>query len=102
MPFFPFVTIGVLLLIICKPFEVTAVRSGCVVVVATVVPPPIPFVRFKLSGIAAFVALNSAGEMPSAVDKLIAIGGLCAFKPFDMAVRPFGKIFGESANELFD
>lgn len=54
---------------------------------------------FKLSGIAAaaFDAFNSAGEIPSAVDKLIAIGGLlCAFKPFDMAVRPFGKIFGES------
>lgn len=54
---------------------------------------------FKLSGIAAaaFDAFNSAGEMPSDVDKLIAIGGLlCAFKPFDMAVRPFGKIFGES------
>lgn len=43
MPFFPFVTVGVLLLMICKPFEVTAVRSGCAVVI--VVPPiPIPFV----------------------------------------------------------
>lgn len=51
-----------------------------------------------MSGIAAaaFDAFNSAGEIPSDVDKLIAIGGLCAFKPFDMAVRPFGKIFGES------
>lgn len=52
-----------------------------------------------MSGIAAFDAFNSAGEIPSDVDKLIAIGGLCAFKPFDMAVRPFGKIFGESIDQ---
>lgn len=108
MPFFPFVTVAVLLLLmICKPFEVMAVRSGWAVV--TIAPPiPIPFVDgcgctafiFKLSGIAAaaFDAFNSAGEIPSHVDKLIAIGELCAFKPFDMAVRPFGKIFGESVD----
>ena len=29
----------------------------------------------------------------------MAIGVLCAFKPFEMAVRPFGKIFGESADK---
>lgn len=29
----------------------------------------------------------------------MAIGGLCAFKPFEMAVRPFGKIFGESVEK---
>lgn len=51
-----------------------------------------PFL-FKLIGIAAFDALNSAGEMPSDVDRLMAIGWLCAFeKPF-VAVRPFGKDF---------
>lgn len=96
MPFFPFTTLGVLLLIICKPFEL-AVRIDWI--------DEIPFVNgwctafiFKFNGIAdaAFDAFNSAGDIPSDVDKLMAIGGLCAFKPFEMAVRPLGRILGES------
>lgn len=75
------VTVVVLLLIICMPFDVIVVF-----------PTAEPFL-FKFNGIAAFDALNSAGEMPSE-DRLMAIGWLCAFvKPFELAVRPFGKDF---------
>lgn len=97
MPFFPFTTHGVLLLMICKPFEVAAARICWVDETPFVIGWCIAFI-FKFNGIAAaaFDAFNSAGEIPSDVDKLMAIGGLCAFRPFEMAVRPLGKIFGES------
>lgn len=97
MPFFPFVTLCVLLLMICNPFELVAVT----VRIDWFVEPPFVIgwcTKFNGIAAAAFDAFNSAGEIPSDVDKLMAIGGLCAFKPFEMAVRPFGKIFGESKN----
>lgn len=98
IPFFPFATtLCVPLLMICNPFDVTAVLIGCGIDPPFVIDWCTAFM-FKFNGIAAaaFDAFSSAGEIPSDVDKLMAIGGLCAFKPFEIAVRPFGKIFGES------
>lgn len=94
MPFFPLATHGEPLLMICKPFDVTAA-----VLIAWLVDTPLVidwWTKFNGIAAAAFDAFSSADEIPSDVDKLMAIGGLCAFMPFEMAVRPFGKIFGES------
>lgn len=56
-----------LLLMICRPFDVTVVLVKCEPFVTA------ETVLFKFNGIAALVALNSAGEMPSDADKLMAI-----------------------------
>lgn len=76
MPFLPF-NDGVAFLI-CKPFDALTELA----------------LTFTFNGIAAFVAANRAGEIPSFPEKFIDIGGGGAvFKPFECDVKPFGRTF---------